>query len=284
MTSVVDRSPAVLRFGDTRYDCSGRPLVMGILNVTPDSFSDGGMYVSTDDAIRHGMQLADEGADFLDVGGESTRPGSEPVPVAEETERVVPVIRALGRSVRIPISVDTRKAEVARQALEAGAALVNDTSGLTFDPAMAATIARHNASVVLMHMRGTPKTMQNDPVYSDLIGEIKAFLRKQIESAKSAGIGQIIIDPGIGFGKTLEHNLTIIRRLGEFADLGCPILIGPSRKSFIGTILNEPLHERLEGTIAAAVLSAWNGASIIRVHDVKAVGRALKIAYAVKTR
>lgn len=270
----------IFTFGPVQYDLASRPFVMGILNVTPDSFSDGGRFTDPQDAIRHGVQLAADGADFLDVGGESSRPGSTPVSVEEELRRVLPVITGLRGSVTIPISVDTYKSEVAREALRAGAAIVNDISGLTLDGRMASVIAEQKATAIVMHMKGTPKTMQESPQYNDLLGEISGFLRNRAESAKNTGIRQLIIDPGIGFGKTLAHNLELIKRLPEIAALGFPVLVGPSRKSFIGTILNLPPDQRLEGSIAASVICAMNGASIVRVHDVKETVRALKLVRA----
>jgi dihydropteroate synthase len=272
----------VFSFGAVSFDLSSRPFVMGILNVTPDSFSDGGKYVSPEEAIRHGIQLVSDGADFIDIGGESTRPGSDPVSVEEEVKRVIPVIKELSRSVKIPLSIDTYKSEVAREALLAGASLVNDVSGLTFDDKMPSVIARQNATAIVMHMKGTPKTMQQNPHYDDLLGEVKAFLSRACEKARAAGIRQIIVDPGIGFGKTFDHNLELIRRLTELTTLGYPVLVGPSRKAFLGTILDAPPADRLEGTIAAAIVCAMKGASIVRVHDVRETVRALKVMHAVE--
>jgi dihydropteroate synthase len=260
-----------------------RAWLMGVLNVTPDSFSDGGRYFDTAKAIDHGLALAAEGADVLDIGGESTRPGSLPVPEAEEMRRVVPVIEALRGRTAALISVDTTKAAVARAALEAGADIVNDTSALRFDPAMAGVVARSGAAVVLMHMKGTPLTMQNDPSYGDLLGEIAGFLDDRIRVAEAAGIPRerIIVDPGIGFGKSTAHNLELIRRQDVFHALGRPLLMGFSRKAFLGRILGLPPDERLEGTIAAAVVSVERGAHILRVHDVGPVARAVRAAEAI---
>lgn len=277
-----DTRGAKFTFGSVQYNLASRPFVMGIVNVTPDSFSDGGRFADAKDAIQHGARLAGEGADFLDVGGESTRPGSSPVSVEEELRRVIPVIRGLRGSVTIPISVDTYKSDVAREALRAGATIVNDVSGLAGDPRMASVIAEQKATVVVMHMKGTPKTMQENPRYDDLLGEICGFLQKRADSARSSGIQQIILDPGIGFGKTHSHNLELIKRLPEIAALGYPVLLGPSRKSFIGTILGLPPDQRLEGSIAASVICAMNGASILRVHDVKETVRALRIVEALQ--
>lgn len=277
-----DTRVARFTFGTAHYDLTSRPFVMGILNITPDSFSDGGRFANPQDAIRHGVRLAAEGADFLDVGGESTRPGSDPVSVEEELRRVIPVITGLRTAVTIPISVDTYKSDVAREALRAGATIVNDISGLTFDLRMASVIAEEQATAVIMHIKGKPKTMQENPHYDDLLGEILAFLQTNAESARSSGIQQIIVDPGIGFGKTLKHNLELIKRLREIAALGYPVLVGPSRKSFIGSILDLPPDQRLEGSIAASVICAMNGASIVRVHDVKETVRALKMVRALQ--
>ncbi len=254
---------------------------MGVLNVTPDSFSDGGDFLDVEAAVSHAKQMALDGADIIDVGGESSRPGSDPVSKEEELQRVIPVIERLAEEVNVPISIDTYKPEVAEAALEAGASLVNDIGGLG-DLNMVRVAAEHNVPVVLMHMQGKPKTMQDDPQYDDVIKEILRLFEERIEVAKKAGVKDIIIDPGIGFGKTLEHNLEILRRVEEFTGLGHPVLIGPSRKGFIGAITDLPVEERLEGTIAAVAISAWNGASIVRVHDVKECRRALQIVDAVK--
>ncbi|HLC96054.1 MAG TPA: dihydropteroate synthase [Candidatus Nanoarchaeia archaeon] len=255
--------------------------IMGILNVTPDSFSDGGLYVDVDKAVKHATQMVEEGADIIDVGGESSRPGSDPISIEEELERVKPVIQRLADEIKVPLSIDTRKPEVAEACIKAGASIINDISGLR-DPAMAEIAAQRKASVVIMHMLGTPKTMQQNISYRDLIGDIKQFLKEKIQVAKNAGIAKIIVDPGIGFGKTAEQNLIIMKRLNEFKIFGCPLLVGPSRKSFIGTITGLPVHDRIEGTIAAIVISLMNGADIVRVHDVKECKRAVQIADAVR--
>jgi dihydropteroate synthase len=270
------------RFGDVEYDLAARTHIMGIVNVTPDSFSDGGKYFDAERAVAHGLMLAEEGADFLDVGGESTRPGSEPVSEEEELRRVVPVIEQLKKQCRVPISIDTYKSVVADGALAAGATIANDVSGLTFDEKMATVTAKHHASIVLMHIKGAPKTMQENPCYNNVTNEVKEFLRVQSATAKTAGITQIIIDPGIGFGKTYEHNIQLLRELKKLEDLGYPILVGPSRKTFVGTILHLPPDERLEGTAAAVTVSILNGAHIIRVHDVKAIKRVALVADALK--
>ena len=257
---------------------------MGILNVTPDSFSDGGKFLDPERAVQQGMRLASDGADFIDVGGESTRPGSEPVDEEEEIRRVVPVIAQLTKSLRIPISIDTYKARVAGAALAAGAVIVNDISAMTFDPAMASVISRHRAAVVLMHMQGAPKTMQDNPVYQDVVTEIREYLLARAEAAARAGIAGIIVDPGIGFGKKLEHNIRLLRELRTIASAGYPLLIGPSRKSFIGAILDLPAGERVEGTAAAVTAAIFRGANIVRVHDVKEMKRVAAVSDALKPR
>lgn len=243
-----------------------KALIMGILNVTPDSFYDGGRYLSVESAVKHAEKLVKEGAGIIDVGGESTKPGSEPVSIDTELERVLPVIEKLAKSIKIPISIDTQKAEVARQALNLGAGMVNDISALRADPQMVNVVRDHDVPVVLMHMKGTPRDMQDAPCYKDVISEIKRFFKERIQFTKSNGIREenIIIDPGIGFGKRLEDNLEILRRLNEFKEFGRPILIGPSRKSFIG---GKP-EERIWGTAGAVSVAIMNGADILRVHDV----------------
>jgi dihydropteroate synthase len=226
--------------------------------------------------------MVDEGADLIDIGGESSRPGSDPVPVDEEIRRTIPVIGKLARKTRVPISIDTYKSEVARAALDSGATIVNDISAMTFDPKMAEVAASNNATVVLMHMKGTPKTMQVNPEYSDVVLEVKEFLLKRSDRVRHAGVRQIIVDPGIGFGKTLEHNLRLVNGLATFRSLNVPILVGPSRKSFIGMILDAPVEERLEGTAAAVAACILNGAHIVRVHDVKAMKRVAAVADALR--
>jgi len=278
--SVLKRS--LYRFGMIQYDLSTRTFLVGVLNVTPDSFSDGGKFFDRKRAIEHGLRMVEEGADFIDVGGESTRPGSEPIPVDEELRRVLPVIEGLAAKVTVPISIDTYKAAVAKRALEAGATIVNDITGLRFDPEMVHVIVECNASVIIMHMQGTPKTMQQNPVYGEVVSEVRTFLSERAAFAEEQGINQILIDPGIGFGKRLEHNLEIFRRLNEFTVLGYPLLIGPSRKSFIGTILNLPVDSRFEGTAAAVAVSILNGANVVRVHDVQAMKRVSMVVDAIK--
>jgi dihydropteroate synthase len=256
---------------------------MGILNVTPDSFSDGGRYATVEDAVRHATQMVRDGADIVDVGGESTRPGSEPVPVDEELRRVVPVIQRLADGPGdVTISVDTRRAEVAEAALDTGATIVNDVSAAA-DPAMLDVVRRREAAIVLMHMRGEPKTMQRAPAYDDVVGEVREFLRLRIEAAIGAGIDpeRIAIDPGIGFGKELEHNLELMRRIDALLDLGRPVLVGPSRKRFIGAILDLPEDRRVEGTIGAVAWMVARGAHAVRVHDVLEVTRAVRVLDAI---
>ena len=249
----------------------GRPLIMGILNVTPDSFSDGGTYRSPEAALRRGLAMAQEGADLIDIGGESTRPGSRGVPLEEELRRTIPVVRRLAKVVSIPISIDTRKSEVALRALDAGASVVNDVTALRADGRMASVIARTRAAVVLLHMRGSPETMQRAPRYHDVVNDIAGFLDQAIARAMQAGIARsrILVDPGLGFGKTLHHNLALMQRLDRFVALGVPVVIGPSRKSFIGTVLHADVEERLAGTLACVAAAWWHGVKVVRVHDVK---------------
>jgi len=278
-------TPGFWHCGVRRIEWGRRTLIMGILNITPDSFSDGGRYFSTAAALAGARLLIDEGADILDVGGESTRPGSEPVSAAEEMERVLPVIAELRQNFDCPLSVDTWKADVAEAALAAGADIINDISGLSFDPRMAGVIARSGAGVVIMHIRGTPRDMQRDPHYEDVTGEVVEWLARQVEFALAAGIrrDQIVIDPGFGFGKRLEDNYTLLRELGRLGELELPILAGPSRKSFIGRVLDLPPDDRVEGTAAAVTAAILNGARIVRVHDVRAIRRAALIADAIRS-
>ncbi len=270
------------RHGDV--DMRHRTAVMGILNVTPDSFSDGGTYLDSAKAISRGIELAEEGADIIDIGGESTRPGARPISAQEEMERVIPVVRGLRRAVSIPLSIDTYKAQVAQAALEAGADVVNDISALRFDSQMVSLVVAENVPVVLMHMQGTPQTMQQGPDYQDVLEEVKRFLLSRIQVALEAGVesNRIIIDPGIGFGKELEHNLTLLRGLLTLASLGRPVLVGPSRKTFIGKLLGLGPEDRLEGSLAAAVAAVLAGANMIRVHDVKESRRAIDVADALR--
>jgi dihydropteroate synthase len=261
-------------------DRRDRVLVMGIVNVTPDSFYDGGRYSRHEDAIEHGVRMADEGADIVDVGGESTRPGSQAVPTQAEMDRVLPVVEGIRRRSPVCVSIDTTKADVAEEAIRLGAGIVNDVSALRFDERMAAVVARAGAFAVLMHMQGSPETMQRDPNYSDVVEEVRSFLDRRTRTAVEAGIPEerIFVDPGIGFGKTLEHNLTLLGNLSRLAELGRPVLVGTSRKAFLGAILEAPPDDRIEGTIAANAVAILNGASIIRVHDVKEGRRTADVA------
>jgi dihydropteroate synthase len=256
--------------------------LMGVVNVTPDSFSDGGLYFDAEAAIAHGRELVAAGAEILDVGGESTRPGADPVDAEEELRRVVPVIRGLS-GCGCGLSVDTSKAEVAAAALDAGATIVNDVTALRSDAGMAPLCAERGATMVLMHMLGEPRTMQDDPRYEDVVAEVKGFLAERLGSAVAAGIAEerVWLDPGIGFGKTPAHNMELLRRLGELRELGRPLVIGTSRKSFIGKVDGSAAGERLGGTIASSVLAAAEGAAVLRVHDVAEVGQALAVAAAI---
>jgi len=256
---------------------------MGILNVTPDSFSDGNLYFDRDKAVKHGLDLVKKGADILDVGGESSRPGSDPIPVEEELRRILPVISELRENSDILLSVDTTKAEVARRALDAGADIINDISSLQFDADMLPLAAEREAPVILMHMKGDPKTMQENPFYENLLAEVKSFFQERIDMAVSSGIKRekILIDPGIGFGKNFSDNLSLIRNLRYFKDLGRPLLVGLSRKSFIGKIVDQPPQDRLEGSLSAVVLSVSHGAHLVRVHDVAATKKAILVADAI---
>ncbi len=256
---------------------------MGIINVTPDSFSDGGLFFDQERAIEYGLKLEAEGADIIDIGGESTRPGSIPVSVEDEIKRVIPVIKGLFAHVKIPISIDTYKSEVAELAVKAGASIINDVSALRFDPDMVKVAGEYNTPVVLMHMLGKPQDMQKSPFYADVVQEVYDFLKERKEYAENNGIKRenIIIDPGIGFGKRIIHNLALIKHIDLFRELQCPVLIGPSRKSFIGEILNLSVDKRVYGTAAVVVLAITKGANIIRVHDVKAMKQVVKMTDAI---
>lgn len=260
------------RFNSLDYDFSARTFVLGVLNITPDSFSDGGKYFSDvlnlDKVIDDAIKMEKQGADFIDVGGESTRPGSDSITITEELERVIPVISELKKKIRIPLSIDTYKSEVAEEALKSGASIVNDISGFRFDKRISGITAKYNASCILMHIKGTPKEMQKSPAYENVVDEVYSYLEGSIGIAKENGIKQIILDVGIGFGKTLDQNLELIRNLKKFRNFNCPVLIGISRKSFLNKIFPAPVNERLEGTIAANTIAIMNGANIIRVHDV----------------
>jgi dihydropteroate synthase len=262
-----------LKCGRHSLKLGERTFIMGILNMTPDSFSGDGIYGDVETAVAKAVKMVEDGADIIDIGGESTRPGSLPVPVDEELRRVIPVIERLSEIIDVPISIDTYKPKVAKEALEAGACIVNDIYGLRnegLNEGMLQVIADYKPTVVIMHMQGTPQTMQLNPRYDDCVSEIKSFLRSQALKAIEAGLTeeQIIVDPGIGFGKLLEHNLEILRRLAEFKELGFPLLVGTSRKSFIGQVLNLPVERRIFGTAASVAVAIANGADIVRVHDV----------------
>jgi dihydropteroate synthase len=273
----------VLSFKEKKMDLARKVAVMGILNLTPDSFYNGGRYTTQSRVLKRVEEMVKEGADLIDVGGESTRPGAKEVDLEEEIRRVIPVISKMRELFEIPVSIDTYKAKVAKEALEAGVDMVNDISGLRFDPRLKEVVARSGAAVVLMHIKGTPRDMQNNPQYESLMGEVISCLSGSIRLAQKAGIDleKIIVDPGIGFGKTSQHNLQILNHLGELRSLGRPILIGASRKSFIGNVLNLPLEERLEGGLAAASFAVMQGAKIIRTHDVKPTRRAVDLTQAI---
>jgi len=273
--------------GKQSFNFSKRTYVMGILNVTPDSFSDGGKYFSVDSAVTRALEMIEQGADIIDVGGESTRPKgvygeTQKISADEELNRVIPVIERITKSTDVVISIDTTKSIVADEALKAGASIVNDISGLKFDEQIATVTSKYHATLVVMHIQGTPETMQEHPEYDDVVLEVKNELRRSIEKAKSAGVRNIIIDPGIGFGKNLEHNLKLLKHLKDFQELGQPILIGTSRKGFIGSLLNTTVDERIEGTAASVTVSIMNGANIIRVHDVKEMKRVAIVTNAIQ--
>ncbi len=266
--------------GDYLLQFNRRTLVMGILNVTPDSFSDGGKYINRDDAISHGIKLAAEGSDIIDIGGESTRPGAEPLSLEDELNRVIPVIKELAKEVQIPISIDTYKSEVAREALDAGASIINDISGLKSDDKMAGIAAEYDVPVVVMHIKGTPRDMQINPHYENMISEVRNSLAESVKIALNAGVdkNKIIVDPGIGFGKDLMDNFSLIKNLDYFKSLGHFILIGPSRKSFLWKTLDVSPDETIEATAAAVTACIMAGADIVRIHDVKEVMNAVKVA------
>jgi len=270
------------------FDLDERCLVMGVVNVTPDSFSDGGRYFEPEVAAGHACRLADQGADILDIGGESTRPGAQPVPVDEELARILPVIEALrSRLPRVAISVDTMKAEVARRAVDAGADIINDVTALTGDPAMLGAVAACEAGVILMHMLGTPATMQQMARYDDVVHDVGEYLRDRLHQVIAAGVDpeRILLDPGIGFAKTFEHNLELFRRLPELIRLGRPLLIGPSRKAFIGRLLGDaPPEARHDGTAAAVAAAVLGGVRVVRVHDVAMMARVVRVAEALRPR
>jgi len=275
----------------TSLDCGGRKLdlsrtaIMGILNVTPDSFSDGGIFLARDAAVTHALLMVEEGADIIDVGGESTRPGAQAVSVQEELDRVIPVIEAIASAVPVPISIDTSKPEVMRAAVAAGAGLINDVRALRATDALN-TAAALGVPVCLMHMQGEPRSMQHHPVYTDVVVEVRDFLQERIEACIAAGIPRqrMLVDPGFGFGKTVEHNLDLLRRLGELRALGMPILAGLSRKSMIGALFGLPVEQRLHASVALALIAVQNGATMLRVHDVRATREAIRMFEAVYPR
>jgi dihydropteroate synthase len=278
------REGSVWRCGEHVFPLGVRTLIMGIVNVTPDSFSDGGMFADTDDAVKHALQLVADGADILDIGGESTRPGADPVPTDVEIQRVIPVIERLGvESPATAVSVDTRKAEVARAALAAGASIVNDVTGGA-DPATLAAVKASDAGLVLMHMQGDPRTMQEEPSYDDVVAEVEDFLAGRIGAAVAAGIQRdhLCVDPGIGFGKNLTHNLQLLRSIGSFGELRVPVLVGVSRKRFLGELtgVSDPAA-RLEGTAGAVAWCAAEGVDVVRVHDVKELARVVRVVDAI---
>jgi dihydropteroate synthase len=277
------------KLGTRTLEFGSRTYIMGILNVTPDSFSDGGRFLDPARAVEHALKMAEDGADIIDIGGESTRPrgttygsGAEPVSAEEENARILPIIKSVTSQLDVPVSVDTTKAEVAERALDAGAVMINDISGLRFDARMPGVVGRAGASLAVMHTRAAPSHMPADPVYADLFGEISAYLAESVAIAQHEGITQIMVDPGIGFGKNTRHNLRLVAGVGRFAGLGCPILIGPSRKAFIGHTTGLPVEERMEGTLAAVVAAVLAGAHVVRVHDVLQVRRALLVADALR--
>jgi len=277
------RGDVIWRCGPHVIPLGRRTLVMGVVNVTPDSFSDGGSYANVDDAVKHAIQMVADGAELVDVGGESTRPGSDVVAPEEEIHRVVPVIRRIVDELPdVPVSVDTRKPAVARVALEGGASIVNDVSAGA-DPAMFGVVGEAGAGMVLMHMKGEPKTMQDDPSYYDVVAEVRGFLGDRVEAAVGAGIDleRLCIDPGIGFGKALEHNLTILHDIRAFHHLGVPVLVGPSRKRFIGTLTDTDVDDRIEGTAGVVAWCAAEGVDIVRVHDVKEMTRVVRVVDAI---
>ena len=269
--------------GSRVLDVASRPLIMGILNVTPDSFSDGGAYVTVEQALGQAGKMHEEGADIIDIGAESSRPGSQPIDEAEELERLMPVLEAVHRAVPIPISVDTTKAAVARRALEAGASIINDITALRGDPLMAEVVAQSGAAIVLMHMQGTPATMQQAPRYGNVTQEVIAFLCERAQTAMKQGIkrSQIVLDPGFGFGKLQEHNLQLLNDFAMLTHLGYPLLAGLSRKQFIGRLTQQPVHERGYGTAGAVAVAVLKGAHIVRVHDVRAMRDTVSVVSAI---
>jgi dihydropteroate synthase len=286
MAETIKTKKFTIKIGKKLFDLSQRTYLIGILNVTPDSFYDGGKFSNLDGAVKRGIKMAEEGADVIDIGGESTRPRSEPIGLEEELSRVIPVIERLSKEIEVPLSIDTYKSFVAKKALDSSASMVNDISALRFDPEMKKIAAEYKVPIVLMHIKGTPKNMQDDPYYDDVMKEISSYLKESIQIAKDAGIEEdkIIIDPGIGFGKRLEDNLDILKNLSILKTLEKPILVGPSRKSFIGKVLDLPPEERLEGSLGALAVAIFNGANLVRVHDVKESLRVAKLVDAIRKR
>ncbi len=289
--TTTDNSTLKTKHSKLVLDCGGRALdlsrtaIMGILNVTPDSFSDGGIFLARDAAVTHALAMVEEGADIIDVGGESTRPGAQPVSVQEELDRVIPVIEAIALAVPVPVSIDTSKPEIMRAAVAAGAGFVNDVRALR-EPYAVETVAALQVPVCLMHMQGEPRSMQHSPAYTDVVSEVRDFLQERIEACTTAGIPlqRIVVDPGFGFGKTVEHNLGLLRHLGELRMLGTPILAGLSRKSMIGALLSLPVAQRLNASVALALIAVQNGATMLRVHDVRATREAIRMFEAVYPR
>ncbi|MFC1838897.1 dihydropteroate synthase [Thermodesulfobacteriota bacterium] len=273
------RKNYLIEWGNRSLKLEEKTVIMGVLNVTPDSFSDGGLFFSKENAVKQAIVFEAEGADIIDIGGESTRPYAENVSLEQELERVIPVIEGVRDAVKVPVSIDTYKAEVARKALDAGASIINDISALRFDPEMASVVAEAKMPLIMMHMKGTPGDMQNNPAYTDLMGEITAFFKEAIEKAEKSGIARdmLILDPGIGFGKSFDHNLEIIRDLNKLSVLDRPLLLGTSRKAFIGNILDNEPEERDTGTMATVSAGILNGAHIVRVHNVKMAKETVKI-------
>jgi len=280
---VVELKTLTRQAKDRLIEFHDRPLIMGVVNVTPDSFFDGGRHLDVDAAVAHAVRLVEEGADLLDIGAESTRPGADVVNEAEECRRAIPVVTAVAKAVTIPISIDTSKAAVARAALDAGAVLVNDVTALRGDSAMVDVVARTGAGIVLMHMQGTPRTMQQAPRYDDVVGEVSDFFEERIHFAMAHGVvrRQIILDPGIGFGKLLVHNLTLLAQLRRFALFECPLLVGVSQKAFLGQLVDRPVQERQWGTASAVAMAVDRGAGILRVHDVRAMKDVVQVTAAI---
>lgn len=278
----MEQSSYVWRAGPHALDCGARTLVMGILNITPDSFSDGGRFFDPEMAVIRGIEMVREGADILDVGGESTRPGSDPVSVDAERERVLPVIKRLAAEVSVPISVDTRKHQVAQASVDVGASIVNDVTAGS-DPEMFRLVRESGAGMVLMHMKGEPKTMQESPHYDDVVREVREYLAGRVQAAVDEGVrrDQLCVDPGLGFGKTTAHSLRLMKETESLLDLGRPVLVGPSRKSFIGDALGTEVTDRLEGTAGAVAYMAARGAHIVRVHDVMEIARVVRVVDAI---